>query len=178
MTETLTHVAIRKLNPSEDTFHTLPGVKIYLDSDLCLSIQANHLGGELIRTKDLVNIFSESSFLPTGRYDNVINTAGMKVLPEDVERKISTILTNQLPGCSYFIAGVTDSSFGQKVVLFVESTLINDSKKDALTNAFKEKLRAWEVPKEVACVLEFRRTKSGKVNRHETVHGAIPSTKN
>jgi len=175
MTETLTHVAIRKLNPPEDAFHTLPGVKIYLGGNLCLSIQANHLGNDIIRTKDLVNIFSESSFRPTGRYDNIINTAGLKVLPEDIERKILPILTDQLPGCDYFIAGVADSSFGQKVVLFVESTLITDSKKENLTKAFRENLRAWEVPKEVVCVSGFRRTKSGKVNRNETAYAAIHS---
>jgi len=112
MTETLTHIAIRKLNPAEKEFHTLPGVKISLDQRLCLNIQVEHLGPETIQTNDLVTLLASDSFQVIGRYDNIINTAGIKVSPESVESKIAEALHTTLPGIDYFIVGEKDESFG------------------------------------------------------------------
>lgn len=173
MTETLTHIAIRKLNPPEAAFHTLSGVRLMLDERLCLTIQANHLGPKVICTNDLVNILSVTSFSFIGRYDNLINTAGVKVSPEDVERKIAATMLNHLPESEYFIAGVKDKTFGERVVLFIEATALLDSKQQALTEQLQSHLKKWEVPKEVICVPHFKRTKSGKVKRRETILSTI-----
>ncbi len=168
MTETLTHVAVRKLNPVEPAFHPLPGVKIFLNDRLCLNIQANHLSPEIIRTNDLANILPDGSFSLIGRYDNIINTAGVKVSPEEVERKISTVMSNNLSGLHYFIGGVKDKAFWERVVLLVESEPIPDAIKNSITGQMRLILKKWEVPKEIICIPSFKRTSSGKVNRIET----------
>ena len=175
MTETLTHIAIRKLNPAEETFTTLPGIKISLDERPCLNIQAGHLGNEVIQTHDLVNIFSERSFQVIGRYDNVINTGGIKVSPEDLENKVARALRNHFPNCNYFIAGVKDQSFGEKVVLYIEGAQVMQPKKNELLADLKSVLRKWEVPKEIIIVPAFTRTNSGKINRKETQLNLISS---
>jgi O-succinylbenzoic acid--CoA ligase len=173
MTETLTHVAIRKLNPPETAFHTLPGVKLFLDERLCLNIKADHISNEVIRSNDLVNMLSDSTFSLIGRYDNLINTAGVKVSPEDVERKMAGIMSRILPQREYFIAGLKDKAFGEKVALFIETVALPDAKHEVLTAEFRALLKKWEVPKEIICMPSFKRTGSGKVNRKETIPSAF-----
>ena len=165
MTETLTHIALRKLNPVQSEFHILPGVNIFLDDRLCLNIKASHLGNEIIKTNDLAALVNKTSFKILGRYDNVINTAGLKVSPETLEQKIKSILQNTLPDCPYFIAGVNDKDFGEKVILYIECSELSQDVKNRLIAEFKSNLKKWEVPKEIIAIPKFKRTNSGKINR-------------
>jgi o-succinylbenzoate---CoA ligase len=169
MTETLTHVAIRRLNPPEDAFQILPGIKFFLDARLCLSIQAQHLGSEIIATNDLIEFVDDTHFRLNGRYDNVINTAGMKVLPEHLERRIATIMDEDFKGCAYFITGIKDKAFGEKLVLIVEVQTIPASTKNHVFSLLKQHFRNFEIPKEIIAIPAFKRTDSGKVNRMETI---------
>lgn len=169
MTETLTHVAVRKLNPPQNEFHVLPGIRINTDENQCLSITAAHLSTEVIQTNDLVEITSESTFRITGRLDNIINTGGVKISPESLEIRIAPILENALPGHHYFVAGLTDQSFGERVVLYVESKDLPPDVKNQILGECKSKLLKWEVPKEIIAVPEFSRTNSGKINRQATL---------
>ena len=173
MTETLTHVAIRKLNPPEAAFHALPGVTLSLDHRLCLNIHARHISNEPIRTNDLVTIDSDTSFRLIGRYDNLVNTAGVKISPEDVEQKIASMMNITLPGRAYFVGGVQDSAFGEKVVLFIESDALPEAQHQHLAAQFRAHLKKWEVPKQVICMPSFKRTLSGKVIRKETLQRAF-----
>ncbi len=91
MTETLTHIASRKINGDAIHFSTLPNVKISRDERECLVIEVPYLTQEKIITNDLVELKDNKTFLLKGRVDNVINTGGVKVHPEEVEAKnIST----------------------------------------------------------------------------------------
>jgi O-succinylbenzoic acid--CoA ligase len=169
MTETLTHIALRRLNPPDSTFHALAGVRLLMDERQCLNIQANHLGADAIQTNDLVTISSDNSFRLVGRYDNVINTAGVKISPEAVEKKIATILSNNLKGCDFFIGSRKDRLLGERVVLFVENEEINNQRKNQILDLIRTDLKKWEVPKEIVCLPVFKRTPSGKVNRTATL---------
>jgi len=173
MTETITHVAIRKLNPVESLFIALPGITFSIDKRSCLAIHANHLGSKPIITNDVVELASATSFSLMGRVDNIINTAGVKISPEEVERKISTVMANNWDGCEYFIAGVKDKLFGEISVLFVESKPVDDGLTGLIIELMKPQLKKWEIPKKIVCIPAFKRTSSGKVNRAESVLSAI-----
>jgi O-succinylbenzoic acid--CoA ligase len=169
MTETLTHVAIRKLNPPEAAFRALPGVTLWLSQNLCLSLQLDHLGIDHVETNDVVQLQTRDTFTVTGRHDNIINTAGMKVLPEMLELKIKDIMQQHFFDCAFFIGGVKDKQFGEKVVLFVEYAFISDSAKNLVFEQIKQVLRNFEVPKEMVAVPEFKRSDMGKLKRQETI---------
>jgi O-succinylbenzoic acid--CoA ligase len=173
MTETLTHVAIRKLNPPEAAFRALPGVTLWFTENLCLSLQLDHLGIERVETNDVIQLQTRETFTVTGRYDNMINTAGVKVLPEILEPKIKDILQQHFSNSAFFIGGVKDKQFGEKVVLFVEHTFISESVKTLVFDQMKQILRNFEVPKEIVAVPAFKRTDMGKLKRQETIHEAI-----
>jgi O-succinylbenzoic acid--CoA ligase len=169
MTETLTHVAIRKLNPPEAAFKALPGVTLWLGTNLCLSLQLDHLGIDRVETNDVVQLQTRDTFTVTGRYDNMINTAGVKVLPEMLEPKIKDIMQQHFNDSAFFIGGVKDKQFGEKVMLFVEHAFISDSVKNLVFEQLKQVLRNFEVPKEIVTVPQFKRTDMGKLKRQETI---------
>lgn len=169
MTETLTHVAIRKLNPPELAFKALPGVTLWLNTNLCLSLQLDHLGIDRVETHDVVQLQTRDTFTVTGRYDNIINTAGVKVLPEMLEAKIEDIMQQHFSESAFFIGGVKDKQFGEKVVLFVEHEFISETTKNIVFNQLKQVLRNFEVPKEILAVPAFKRTDVGKLKRQETI---------
>lgn len=173
MTETLTHVAIRKLNPPEAAFRALPGVTLWLGTNLCLSLQLDHLGIDRVETNDVVQLQTRDTFTVTGRYDNIINTAGVKVLPEMLEPKIKDIMQQHFNESAFFIGGVKDKRFGEKVILFVEHAFISDAVKNLVFEQMKQLLINFEVPKEIIAVPTFKRTDSGKIKRFETIHEQI-----
>jgi o-succinylbenzoate synthase len=158
MTETLTHVAIKPLNgPSKsDVFRALDDIHFELDARECLVIHATALNPEPIVTNDLVDLIDENSFRWLGRYDNVINSGGIKIIPEVVEAKLSSIVPNR----RFFIAGKSDKSLGEKVVLVVEGKSMDISCKY---------LDKFEQPKEIHFIPEFVETKSGKIHRQTTL---------
>ena len=158
MTETLTHVAIKPLNGSNksDCFHALDGVHFEKDERDCLVIHATDLNPEPIVTNDLVELLDEKSFRWLGRHNNVINSGGIKIIPEVVEAKLSSIISDR----RYFIAGLPDESFGEKVVLVVEGERIDIT---------MESLDKYEKPKEIYFIPKFVETESGKVTRRETI---------
>lgn len=152
MTETITHVAVRRVG--EIHFRALKGVRFSQDDHTCLVINADHLDIP-ITTKDIVELYSETTFNWLGRYDNVINTGGIKVLPEQVERKL------QKAGVNALIYGMPDDRLGQRVVAVVEGRPTN-------SEAF-ESLGKYEKPKAVYYVDAFVLTENGKPDRAGTI---------
>ncbi len=92
MTETLSHIALQKLNGknAQDFFEVLPGITITKDERGCLVINAPHISVDPVITNDLVELFGSSQFRWLGRVDTIINTGGVKVIPEKIEATIST----------------------------------------------------------------------------------------
>ena len=95
MTETITHIAVKKLRggllqqtfkkKQSDYFEILPNVQIKTDQRGCLVVNTPDVAEETIITNDLVEIISPTKFKWLGRFDNIINTGGVKVIPENVE---------------------------------------------------------------------------------------------
>ena len=158
MTETLTHVAIKALNgPNQSkVFTAFHGIQFDIDERDCLMVYAPMLNPGSIVTNDIVELIDEISFRWLGRYDNIINSGGVKIIPEVVEAKLVSVILDR----RYFIVGEPDNKLGERVVLFVEGDEINIS---------LDSLEKYERPKDIYFIPKFVEIKSGKVNRRETI---------
>ena len=164
MTETITHIAVKKLNNfesgdvSSSYFQVLPSIKISQDDRDCLVINAPRLSSETILTNDIVKLHDENKFEWLGRFDNVINSGGIKLYPESIESKLRSKIDEQ-----FFIASKEDDVLGNKVILVLEG----DS--NTLDKSVFEDLDKYEVPKEIYNVKKFPETRSGKIHRKKTL---------
>lgn len=163
MTETVSHIAVKKLNNFEESeaetyFNTLPDITVSKDARGCLVINAPHLADDKIVTNDLVEIHSETSFEWLGRFDNVINSGGIKLFPEQIEKKLQSKIEE-----AFFITGKKDDTLGEKLVLIIESD------KNNLDDSVFEGLDKYEKPKEIIAIPKFQETSSGKIHRKRTL---------
>jgi len=165
MTETISHIALKKLNGSDltDYFKALPRIVVRQDERGCLCIKAPYLVEEIV-TNDVVEFRSPEEFLWLGRWDNVINSGGVKVFPERTEEKISKLFSELQIQNRFFIAGLPDSMLGQAVTLIVEGFLTPDQQSQLREN-LKKSLFKYEIPRSVEFVKVFTETATGKINR-------------
>ncbi len=165
MTETITHIALKKINhnPQDTTvaFETLPGVTIAADDRGCLIIEAPEIITSRLITNDMVELLSQSSFQWLGRYDNVINSGGIKLIPEQIEKKLGTVLESR-----FFVYGLPDDKLGNKLVLFVEGKTDISKLRSDITSL--KTLSKYEVPKEILEISRFQETPTGKIDRAKT----------
>lgn len=170
MTETISHIALRRLNgrkASED-FTTLNGISVELDERGCLIIGWSHLHDKVV-TNDLAELTQENSFRWLGRWDNVINTGGIKVIPERLELSISKIFDDQKIDRRFFVGGLLDEKLGSKVVLFVEGSL-NPDVREQLQKIMNGTISKYECPKDIVTFKSFVFTENGKINRKGTIN--------
>lgn len=162
MTETLSHIAIKKLNGPDrsDFFTVLDGVEFKIDNRGCLMISVPHLSNEVIVTNDFVRKINEKQFEWLGRYDYVINSGGLKISTESLERRLQPYMP-----FNFFIGGMHDELFGQKVVLFIECSKLDREEEIGLQKIFNDHLGKHEKPKEIKTVEKFTYTESGKIDR-------------
>ena len=156
MTETITHIAARKLG--EKAFTVLPNVTISYDDRKCLVIHAPKISDDVITTNDIVEMVNENQFIFLGRLDNIINSGGIKIMPEQVEQKLANKI-QQL----YFIASKPDNELGEKVILVIEG-----DKQEFDENLFED-LDKYEKPKEIVFIPKFKVNASGKIIRKESL---------
>ncbi|UII23924.1 AMP-binding protein [Fulvivirga ligni] len=170
MTETVSHIALKKLNGSDSSnlYNAFDEVQLGLDERGCLTINSVVTNHETIITNDSVDLKTSHSFEWLGRIDNVINSGGIKVQSEKVERVFEKIFENLEINNRFFISGLDDDTLGKKVVMIIESSSVLDAENTFLSQA-KTQLTKYELPKEVYYVKEFMETKTGKVNRRETL---------
>lgn len=170
MTETASHVALRKLappDPAEEAaeklppFRALPGITFGQDKRGCLVIDAPYLSGEPIVTNDLVALEGEDRFRWLGRADHVVNSGGKKLIPEQLEARLGPLMRQR-----FFLAGLPDARLGEKLVLVVEGSAEPDLLQTLRDSAG---LKAHEVPREVFSLPEFALTETGKLDRPETL---------
>lgn len=174
MTETITHIALKRINQlknietdqESNAFKVLPEVSITMDNRDCLVINAPRISDAEVLTNDVIRMISETEFEWLGRYDNVINSGGIKLFPERIEAKLTKIVMQR-----FFVAGLPDEKLGQKLVLFVEGKSdIGNSLETISGSVFLDK---FEIPKDVILVSSFKETKNGKVNRMATLRSVI-----
>lgn len=156
MTETITHIAAKKVG--EEAFKTLPNVTVSEDERHCLVITAPNILFESIVTNDAVKVLNDQEFIWLGRIDNVINSGGVKLFPEQIEEKLSHKINRR-----FFVASRESKELGEMLVLAVEGDpyVIDD---EAFGNLGK-----YEKPKVVLFVPKFLETPTGKVLRSESL---------
>ena len=165
MTETVTHIAIRKLNNFsnakfvlESYYKTVTDVKISQDHRNCLVIDAPKVSSETIITNDVVDVISETKFIWKGRFDNVINSGGVKLHPEEIENKLFSTIHSR-----FFVAGLFDQILGEKLILLIEGQACK------LDDEIFSQLSKFEIPKDVFFLPRFIETETGKIQRLKTL---------
>ncbi|PKW20671.1 O-succinylbenzoic acid--CoA ligase [Flavobacterium lindanitolerans] len=156
MTETITHIAAKRVG--EEAFDVLPGITVAEDERHCLVVNAPAISEEVVVTNDVVKVLNDHQFIWLGRIDNVINSGGIKLFPEQIEEKLSHKIDRR-----FFIASQENEELGEKLVLAVEGDpyVIDDA-------AFAE-LGKYEKPKVVLFIPKFLETPTGKVLRKESL---------
>lgn len=168
MTETISHIALKKLNhPVQKYFEALPGVNLSTDTRGCLVIDTDFLDERII-TNDLVELIGDREFNWLGRWDNVINSGGVKIIPEKIEREIELILRSMEIYNRFFVSGFPDIQLGMKVCLIIEGKNFTPDKLGKVMMKLKSTLTKYEVPREILFTEKFIETGSGKVNRLKT----------
>ena len=122
MTETLSHIALRRISGENSSlwYSPLDGVDVSLSSDSCLEIYAPQVNPEKLHTNDIAELRTlpdgSKEFRILGRKDNVIDSGGIKIQAEEVERLLRPHLS-----CGFMITKVSDARLGEAVTLLVES---------------------------------------------------------
>ena len=170
MTETLTHIALQRLNgpDRQSRFHCLPDIHVRLDDRECLVI-STPLSATPVFTHDVACVHSPTEFEILGRWDNVINSGGVKVTPEIVEEKIAPLIKATLPGRSYFVAGIEHATLGQVVSLIVEGEPLSNEMITELEQELRLRMPGLDRPRQIHFVRSFVRTPALKVKRGETL---------
>ncbi|KAF0130156.1 MAG: O-succinylbenzoic acid--CoA ligase [Bacteroidetes bacterium] len=161
MTETLSHIALRKVNGLDATnwFSPLPDVSVELDVNSCLVITAPYISLIPFFTRDIGEINDKGQFRIKGRIDDVIISAGNKIHPEELEKLISSFVESE-----FIISSLDDDQAGQMIVLVLQAkfnTLNLYSLWEKLTFA----LRPHELPRRVVSLPNLPYLESGKINR-------------
>jgi O-succinylbenzoic acid--CoA ligase len=161
MTETVTHIAVKRINglAKSEEFTALPNVKLSQDERGCLEIDAPNISGSRVITNDIVKLTSETTFKWLGRYDNIINSGGIKMNPEQIEEKLAPHI--DLP---FIISSEKDNELGERIIIIVEN-----KDKIELPNYAEVflNLESYERPKRIYSFSKFPYTETEKIKRKE-----------
>lgn len=168
MTETLSHIALRRVNgPASTDFYTpLPGVRVGLSESGCLVIEAPALCDAPLHTNDLAELLPDGRFRIIGRADNTIVSGGVKVQAEELERLLRPFLPKP-----FMITWVSDERLGQAVVVLAE-----DEQAESLCR--RASLPDYWRPRHWLHVKQIPLTETGKPARaraHELAEGLLSS---
>ena len=159
MTETLSHIALRRLNgPTASSWYTpFDGVTLSKTEEGCLVIEAPAVHDGQLITNDMVELRSDGCFRILGRKDNVICSGGVKIQMEEVER----LLRPHLP-IPYMITRAKDERLGETVVLLMEGGCPDEAK----TVCERVLPKYWQ-PRRIVSVASLPMTATGKPARAE-----------
>ncbi len=157
MTETLSHIALRRLSGPEasDWYIPFPSVKVSLSEDGCLVIDAPEVCLERLVTNDIAEI-STQGFRILGRKDNVICSGGIKIQIEEVERHLRPFLR-----APYLISKRPDPKFGEVAVLLTEDSV------DEARQVCERVLPKYHLPRHYLHVDHLPLTETGKPARQQ-----------
>lgn len=153
MTETCSHIA---LAGKDGIYRSMPGVEFSTDHRGCLVITAPGYTWKTLVTNDAVELIDHRSFHWKGRIDGVINTGGIKLFPEELER----LYEPRLQGVEYAVTSRPSATWGQEVVIV--TTAAAETLMDALSDSDIPHLK---LPKAVISVPALPRTPTGKPDR-------------
>jgi O-succinylbenzoic acid--CoA ligase len=159
MTETYSHVALQNLSAGETHYTAVNHVRFSTNGD-DLVIHAPHIGIKKLLTTDCVDLISSTEFIWKGRSDYVINSGGIKLHPEQIEKALSAHIS-----VPFFTFGKQDQQLGQSLCIVFEGYMPNQieniiSKLDTISR--------YEKPKDYFVLSQFVRT-NGKILRNQTI---------
>lgn len=159
MTETLSHIALRRLNGVEasPSYTALGGVSLSQDAENCLCITAPHLGIQSLQSNDIVKMEENGQFIPLGRRDNIINSGGIKLQAEEIEKILYAATRLSLVAVAY-----PHPQLGECVALLWEGP---PEEEGILKRAIEEKLSKYQQPKYVIHLEALPRHRNGKIAR-------------
>ena len=161
MTETITHIALRKVNGSQASAWFFPMEHVSLSQqNRQLVIDAPAIGVDQLLTNDVVEFNQNGGFRVLGRKDNVIISGGIKLFPEAIEKKLEGVCLKP-----FYFSGVSDDTLGSKLVMYIES----DEPVDVgqLKKTVSMLLDKYEIPKDIVVKKYFKRTISNKIIREQ-----------
>jgi o-succinylbenzoate---CoA ligase len=157
MTETISHIALKRLDHTNTPFVGI-GKSIFSENNGCLVVTSPELGIKYLMTNDAIEIINSTSFHWKGRIDNVINTGGVKVFPEQIEQKLSSKYNTE----HFFIASKKDERLGESVIAVL---LQNEINKEDFKNQYTQLLEKYEQPKESYVLEHFVYLANHKLDR-------------
>nr|WP_246293795.1 AMP-binding protein [Desulfobacter latus] len=161
MTETATHIALRRINGqnASDRFYCLKGIHVGLSEKGCLTIEMPGLETPCLFTNDLAELDDYKTFKILGRADNVIISGGIKYFPEILEKKLEDLVAYP-----FFIGALPDEILGNRIILVIE-TRADEQLEKKLEAFFDQHLNRYERPKDIVFKDKFKRTETGKIIR-------------
>ncbi len=161
MTETLSHIALRRLNGpcATDAYRPLDGVEVSLSDEGTLAIYAPKVCAERLVTNDLAEILPDGSFRILGRRDNVVCSGGIKLHLETLETKLSSAL--RVP---FLLTAVGDERLGEALTLLYEAEA---DMEEELNGICRTALGRYEVPRHFFRTARLPQTETGKPARAE-----------
>jgi O-succinylbenzoic acid--CoA ligase len=177
MTETVSHIALRRLNGPQRSACYVPfdGVRLGQDERGCLTITSALSRGKTLHTNDLVEVYPNGSFRWLGRIDNVINSGGVKVQIEKVETALEAWLARYQEGRyadrRFFVGALPDSRLGQMVIAAIEGAPFGGGKtlSSGMTATIRHMLQhvltPYEIPRQWYFLPRFLETPTGKIDR-------------
>lgn len=162
MTETSSHIALRKVNGEDrkDRFSVMGSTRIALDDRQCLVIENPELFDGKLVTNDIAEIHDEKTFRWLGRFDNVINSGGVKIMPEEIEQTIAPLRPENM-----LIAPFPDKKLGNTVALYIEGAPLNPYDEKQLIDAIRQLVHPYAVPRQIRYTPVFPKTPNGKTDR-------------
>ena len=167
MTETLSHIALRRLNgpDASEWYKPFEGVKVWLNEEGCLVIDAPAVCSHPLVTNDRAEIrptntkggLNTPCFRILGRKDNVIDSGGIKIQIEEVEHLLKSYLT-----ADFAITSCPDERFGEAVVL-----LTTQDDTNAVRTLCQQCLPKFWQPRFIFHVPNLPQTGNGKPARAE-----------
>lgn len=161
MTETCSHVALRRFGATDGLYRAMPGISFETDSRGCLVIVGDGFSWRRLVTNDVVSLDSDVSFRWLGRADNVVNSGGIKVMPEEVEDYIRERVPEWFP--EFYVTGAPSERWGEVVALVFAGAESDVPRVRECIGAMS--WRRGHRPVVIKWIAELPRTESGKIRR-------------
>lgn len=161
-TETASHVAIRILNkePANEFYTALNGISFEVDKRNCLVINSEYLDEKQYQTNDVVELKNNHCFKWIGRADHIINSAGYKINPEELEKLVANTINDR-----FIIIGAQNDKYGEAPILIIEGKKENYLGIDLLKK-INILLPKYCIIRDIYFIRHFDETPTGKIKRN------------
>ena len=158
MTETLSHIALRRLNgeAASKCYYPFPSVELSLSAENTLIVKAPLICDDVLQTNDIACLCSDGGFTIAGRKDNVINSGGIKIQAEEMENRLQPFIP-----VPFAVTAVPDPRLGQALTLLIAGK--PDIKE--LENKLQAVLETYDRPKHIFITELIPQTENGKIDR-------------